>query len=309
MHPGKEYPASRLPQSRRLRRSSGAPSLATFSSASRLPQSRRLRLPAPSTARTPTDCRLTIAAVAATAAPAVSDQRNGTKARLTIAAVAATAAFLQLLAFFSRRAASRLPQSRRLRQLCLKWLARCLSPPHDCRSRGDCGIPWRVALALQDDAASRLPQSRRLRRCAAWRTIGGFNRLTIAAVAATAAGSRFIRSDCGGPPHDCRSRGDCGLIASFLVMGAGARLTIAAVAATAAWCLCAHFRKNFPASRLPQSRRLRPKKRGRNSSNMSSASRLPQSRRLRLFAGLPSTGEMTPPHDCRSRGDCGTQTS
>ena len=85
-------------------------------------------------------------------------------------------------------------------------------------------------------AASRLPQSRRLRLVG----LHGENRRT------------------SNPPHDCRSRGDCGLYyqTSHLSVG-GARLTIAAVAATAARIGRRDIDVVSPASRLPQSRRLR----------------------------------------------------
>ena len=132
-----------------------------------------------------------------------------------------------------------------------------VQPPHDCRSRGDCG---RFAVYTQRlrRPASRLPQSRRLRPDC---QLSGHGRRR--------------------PPHDCRSRGDCGLVPlrsfqkklSRLTIAAVAataakkaraellkhviRLTIAAVAATAAFCGPAIHRGNDTASRLPQSRRLR----------------------------------------------------
>ncbi len=83
--------------------------------------------------------------------------------RLTIAAVAATAA-----------------RDANLRGADLR-------PPHDCRSRGDCGLEPAI-----------VPQSER------------DTRLTIAAVAATAAALQQALQQGVQPPHDCRSRGDCG---------------------------------------------------------------------------------------------------
>jgi len=84
-------------------------------------------------------------------------------------------------------AASRLPQSRRLRPGNYFWPRLIPNPPHDCRSRGDCGFKNHIA-ALDAEI-----------------------RLTIAAVAATAA-----------------------VIVHGPVPVNVARLTIAAVAATAA---------------------------------------------------------------------------
>ncbi len=60
------------------------------------------------------------------------------------------------------------------------------------------------------------------------------NRLTIAAVAATAASVIRLIWNQAKPPHDCRSRGDCGKISTARHEAADFRLTIAAVAATAA---------------------------------------------------------------------------
>ena len=126
-----------------------------------------------------------------------------------IAAVAATAALNCASALSNPSAASRLPQSRRLRP----------SP-----SRPE----------TYTHAASRLPQSRRLRQNSKrWKTQRLVPRLKIAAVAATAAvvvrtrqankrrlkiaavaataAFLLILPDTGGvPPQDCRSRGDCG---------------------------------------------------------------------------------------------------
>ena len=112
---------------------------------------------------------------------------NSTNAcRLTIAAVAATAAGTEML---------------------------CTAvgdPPHDCRSRGDCGAERAKATAAQD------------------------SRLTIAAVAATFPPKPPCAPDMGFPPHDCRSRGDCGRVLNSRQHVGPPRLTIAAVAATAA---------------------------------------------------------------------------
>ena len=128
-----------------------------------------------------------------------------------------------------------------------------------------------------------MPQSRRLRpeRC------GRSDRITT-------------------PPHDCRSRGDCGEPAFREIDFTGTRLTIAAVAATAAASIRIDFFVHLPASRLPQSRRLRLEGTRKPLCRMPTASRLPQSRRLRHQIGMRSTGrDGDPPHDCRSRGDCG----
>src|SRR5581483_5384560 len=109
--------------------------------------------------------RLTIAAVAATAA--TLGEGWGfclTEARLTIAAVAATAA---------RRGG--------------RGALHASMPPHDCRSRGDCGPSPTPPTARPTAPASRLPQSRRLRHLHRDGGTGFPIRLTIAAVAATAA--------------------------------------------------------------------------------------------------------------------------
>jgi len=159
-----------------------------------------------------------------------------------------------------------------------KWSA----PPQDCRSRGDCG----VAAGINPPAALDPPQDCRSRGdCGEavnkWKADSS-SRLKIAAVAATAA------TDLTGlgysPDH---------------------RLKIAAVAATAGWSALISSTVIDAASRLPQSRRLRPMRTLPSSSattrlkiaavaataatrpstpaaSRGSASRLPQSRRLRL---------------------------
>ena len=83
--------------------------------------------------------RLKIAAVAATAASRSRRKKMRVRSRLKIAAVAATAASSTTRKNLAARSASRLPQSRRLRQLGFHVLVRRLNPPQDCRSRGDCG--------------------------------------------------------------------------------------------------------------------------------------------------------------------------
>ncbi len=110
-----------------------------------------------------------------------------------------------------------------------------------------------------------------------------FDRLTIAAVAATAAGTRPEICNRQNPPHDCRSRGDCGGAGDYLRVRDFSRLTIAAVAATAARSTAISGLAPRSASRLPQSRRLRPR-----------------------GSPIASTSDF-PPHDCRSRGDCGLE--
>ena len=154
-------------------------------------------------------------------------------------------------------AASRLPQSRRLRLDAMTRGPKFLDPPHDCRSRGDCGL-LRVPggcdvlhpphdcrsrgdcgsiCALWTDTwktASRLPQSRRLRPTNNPQNNRRRRRLTIAAVAATAADAAMCDIDRSEPPHDCRSRGDCGQRPKTQKGNDNDRLTIAAVAATAA---------------------------------------------------------------------------
>ncbi len=159
---------------------------------------------------------------------------NTGRNRLTIAAVAATAATFLYARMLSARPASRLPQSRRLRLVVVSSIFRCPLPPHDCRSRGDCGCrgwtlgcpthvpphdcrsrgdcgrgassqngPQKTASRLPQSRrlrleffcrdcgerhpASRLPQSRRLRPDRCYRFMIIPTRLTIAAVAATAA--------------------------------------------------------------------------------------------------------------------------
>src|SRR5438309_1231490 len=108
--------------------------------------------------------RLTIAAVAATAAEPGEKVPAFKAHRLPIAAVAATAAGSGRSRDLPRGTASRLPQSRRLRPQIVQTSA---SP---------CAL-----------AASRLPQSRRLRLQVQAALTDGTIRLTIAAVAATAA--------------------------------------------------------------------------------------------------------------------------
>ncbi len=153
--------------------------------ASRLPQSRRLRpiqIPELNLLRD----RLTIAAVAATAANPLPNQQNPT----TPASRLPQSRRLRLCPgaekLFGGNTASRLPQSRRLRQ----------QPNHTTMTN--------------NLTASRLPQSRRLRLAAKGRGVGALHRLTIAAVAATAAIWPVGMGFRCGPPHDCRSRGDCG---------------------------------------------------------------------------------------------------
>ena len=106
-------------------------------------------------------------------------------------------------------------------------------------------------------------------------------RLTIAAVAATAASNPLADPFLNRPPHDCRSRGDCGTerttrqgwpfgrltiaavaataasVPDIPAVGIVLRLTIAAVAATAASARTGCRSTTGAASRLPQSRRLR----------------------------------------------------
>ena len=178
-------------------------------------------------------------------------------------------------------------------------------PPQDCRSRGDCGwstltrspacnpasrLPQSRRLRppggnrshIRAPAASRLPQSRRLRhQPASFPSTGVLNRLKIAAVAATAASATDTLLVASVPPQDCRSRGDCGQKMRPHYSRPANRLKIAAVAATAALPYAGHLHSLVSASRLPQSRRLRP-------------------------ATAPDRAlSLPPPQDCRSRGDCG----
>ena len=110
-----------------------------------------------------------------------------------------------------------------------------IKPPHDCRSRGDCG-GCLIGTVSQFGAASRLPQSRRLRPVLEedW-SIAAAIRLTIAAVAATAASAH------SGSANSRLSRLTIAAVAATAASTASAtcciadfRLTIAAVAATAA---------------------------------------------------------------------------
>jgi len=204
-----------------------------------------------------------------------------------------------------------------------------ITPPQDCRSRGDCGLR-KVRSA---DSRQEPPQDCRSRGdCGSLKleTTGTTrHRLKIAAVAATAARFSILTRSSRSP-----------------------RLKIAAVAATAATCKNVFKTRRITASRLPQSRRLRlqtnsggkicfkppqdcrsrgdcgwnprfwdwgrenrlkiaavaataalPRKPARKHS--ASASRLPQSRRLRLLARAALQRGRQPPQDCRSRGDCG----
>ena len=296
--------ASRLPQSRRLRRkpcdyekhgnsppqdcrSRGdcgiacPPRVVGLSTASRLPQSRRLRpMPSKSTWQhgyPPQDCR------------SRGDCGTGQQER--------------------SRVGEDPPQDCRSRGDCgLKIVVVghvTATPPQDCRSRGDCGgqyltmsffwmirlkiaavaataAAWAPTCKIATRSASRLPQSRRLRLEYTNAVTGLQPRLKIAAVAATAAtrGKPVSYSRTGRlkiaavaataasagvvpvhrrpePPQDCRSRGDCGLRDRHAVS-----------------CIRS-------ASRLPQSRRLRPED----------------------APALFKASE--PPQDCRSRGDCG----
>ncbi len=248
--------------------------------ASRLPQSRRLRLSFfLLTSRT--HLRLKIAAVAATAASNIIIFGRSALIRLKIAAVAATAASTSGQARPCGRAALRLPQSRRLRlaksfhQYFRQTAASRLPQSRRLRLSGQ------TARQPPPSTASRLPQSRRLRPCLIY-------------------GRKYQQF----PPQDCRSRGDCGLRRAKNEMRRLYRLKIAAVAATAAnsWMLSPILIE--PASRLPQSRRLRRRPR-RSVGSSGSASRLPQSRRLRPKSLSNQLRISLPPQDCRSRGDCG----
>ena len=179
------FTASRLPQSRRLRQY-WRRTVTALSAASRLPQSRRLRLRYCAVTRRCRRTRLKIAAVAATAARCIDTVARCRRIRLKIAAVAATAAArLTAMHAPTRHAASRLPQSRRLRLTGHLATLRATDPPQDCRSRGDCGAAVSDLHSLHE------------------------SRLKIAAVAATAAAAPGSDGTCD-PPQDCRSRGDCG---------------------------------------------------------------------------------------------------
>ena len=296
--------ASRLPQSRRLRRkpcdyekhgnsppqdcrSRGdcgiacPPRVVGLSTASRLPQSRRLRpMPSKSTWQhgyPPQDCR------------SRGDCGTGQQER--------------------SRVGEDPPQDCRSRGDCgLKIVVVghvTATPPQDCRSRGDCGgqyltmsffwmirlkiaavaataAAWAPTCKIATRSASRLPQSRRLRhQPASFPSTGVLNRLKIAAVAATAASATDTLLVASVPPQDCRSRGDCGQKMRPHYSRPANRLKIAAVAATAALPYAGHLHSLVSASRLPQSRRLRP-------------------------ATAPDRAlSLPPPQDCRSRGDCG----
>ena len=199
--------------------------------------------------------------------------------RLTMPAVAATAAFLWATGSARQKAASRCPQSRRLRRRALSPYQLSACPPHDARSRGDCGssLPTKFGVLL---SASRCPQSRRLRLKRRTATERGrvpphdarsrgdcglsreewlrkLIRLTMPAVAATAARLEIAESSERVPPHDARSRGDCGQTPDPIPMTNLRRLTMPAVAATAAHDILENFVSLLPASRCPQSRRLR----------------------------------------------------
>ena len=175
-----------------------------------------------------------------------------------------------------------MPQSRRLRPTRVK-----------CIARQKCRLKIAAVAATAADADS---QTRDF----------GYNRLKIAAVAATAAGGEFVeRHSQMRPPQDCRSRGDCGSPWTCLTCRIKRRLKIAAVAATAAASWLLGWLSVISASRLPQSRRLRPHLALPDSMRGVPASRLPQSRRLRLLQTRADFGIEDPPQDCRSRGDCG----
>ena len=109
-----------------------------------------------------------------------------------------------------------------------------ITPPQDCRSRGDCGLR-KVRSA---DSRQEPPQDCRSRGdCGSLKleTTGTTrHRLKIAAVAATAARFSILTRSSRSP-----------------------RLKIAAVAATAATCKNVFKTRRITASRLPQSRRLR----------------------------------------------------
>ncbi len=202
--------------------------------------------------------------------------------------------------------ASRLPQSRRLRRLFRHKASTVFLPPHDCRSRGDCGFKH----LCRGQRLETPPHDCRSRGdCGDWIT------QNYAKVDKPPHDCRS-RGDCGDefvkestvlrfPPHDCRSRGDCGLGLHPKTAGVNDRLTIAAVAATAATSPTAN--RDLPpprltiaavaataAVRLPLGVTLKKP-----------ASRLPQSRRLRLAIIVKLAAAAGPPHDCRSRGDCG----
>ena len=209
-----ENTASRLPQSRRLRRAWDSHERSAKQAASRLPQSRRLRHQVSEQTKIqwcpPQDCRSR-----GDCGFASASKSHTSGSRLKIAAVAATAAG----GSSARKSGWKPPQDCRSRGDCGHVagarLAAYLMPPQDCRSRGDCGLPVKTA--------------RPVAQC----------RLKIAAVAATAAKSRGLGIDHFVPPQDCRSRGDCGLTSCDVVLKPSFRLKIAAVAATAASSLWA----------------------------------------------------------------------
>ena len=137
--------------------------------------------------------------------------------------------------------------------------------------------------------ASRLPQSRRLRPPGIGYSAITAHRLKIAAVAATAAVNCSIRSE--------RQK--------------QLRLKIAAVAATAAARpITISCVGTLPASRLPQSRRLRHKA---ATLFLAPSNIPPQDCRSRGDCGWSAPCHFRrssgPPHDCRSRGDCGGASS
>jgi len=179
--------------------------------------------------------------------------------RLKIAAVAATAAEDVSPAIIPVDAASRLPQSLRLRQLA--WSQRALEKR--CRLKIAA-----VAATAATDVNFGNPFTN--------------IRLKIAAVAATAA--RAVAEEAEGvlPPQDCRSRGDCGRL----------NILISFVSAlppqdcrSRGDCGAAHFGLALRDSRPPQDCRSRGDC-GETVVDQDArgyaASRLPQSRRLRL---------------------------
>ncbi len=130
-------------------------------------------------------------------------------------------------------------------------------PPQAPRNRGDCGDE-RSADAYAIPAASRPPESRRLRP-------GGGR-----------PGGRDRTS-----PHAPRNRGDCGRSACLKIARQFHRLTPPGIAATAAPHATRGLPRPCPASRPPESRRLRPLLLF-EFQHEQSASRPPESRRLRL---------------------------
>ena len=181
-----------------------------------------------------------------------------------------------------------------------------MSPPQDCRSRGDCGAK-ETGNFTYDKHRLKIAAVAATAACPLFaNSFAPPDRLKIAAVAATAATKCELRRNwISVPPQDCRSRGDCGLFRLLVVGTQASRLKIAAVAATAA------ASTSFPSSR--KCCRLKIAAVAATAAIELRPASFAFNFRLKI-AAVAATAALTsrrsqcrlrPPQDCRSRGDCG----